>query len=117
MLIQSVPRLWDQEAQPLPTSGLLSYLHERLNRDEERFQAKSLARLGVSLSGPPGAPAPLASNFLARNGGLILVPSSRPHFLQVGNCLFALVFGLVGGGVAAWFHRTSPLVSRLTHDG
>jgi hypothetical protein len=36
--------------------------------------------------------------------------SNYQPFLRVGHCLFAFLAGLMGGWVARWFQRTSPVV-------
>lgn len=113
MLIWSVPKLWDQGVEQLPTSVLLSYVHASVNTDESRLGATSLERAGVSISGPPGGPQPVPTNFLAKKGldlAFIIIPSSRPQFVQIGHCLFALLFALFGAAMGRWLHWSNQMV-------
>jgi hypothetical protein len=103
LLAASAPR---SESYPgLPTSPLLGYLSEQLQKE---------VSLPPGFSGePPGSgelPGPVIRHDIGPSGVLIpvvLVGPARQDFVAIGHSLFAFLFGLVAGTMARWLWTSS----------
>jgi hypothetical protein len=128
MLVQYVPKLWDQAVEPLPTAPLLAYLHERAhprrsiatkyrvvaqyvtsNRIAGRapVPVKRVSMQPVTVSVPVATAVPASESTIERAIRSMKITGNLDQFKRVGDCVFALLVALFGGWVARWFHRSS----------
>jgi hypothetical protein len=112
MLIEYVPKMWDQAVVPLPTTLLLDYLHAKAHPDEAQTQTVQLMSQIVTSNQQPSALVTVPVNTSTTNLqnsirlSLALVKSNLDQFVRIGHCLFALLSGLIGGLVGRWLHTT-----------
>jgi hypothetical protein len=122
MLIEFVPKLWDQAVDPLPTGRLLYEIHSKVvpsgvpvlsdvpvvspvfdvgAGEKINISGRSYVGIGDGRFVDQGS---AASSHLLR----LALPGAANYepFLRIGHCLFALLAGLIGGGIARWFYRS-----------
>jgi hypothetical protein len=106
MLIEFVPKLWDQAVDPLPTGRLLYEIHSKVvpsgvpvfdvgAGEKINISGRSYVGIGDGRFVDQGS---AASSHLLR----LALPGAANYepFLRIGHCLFALLAGLIGGGIA-----------------
>jgi hypothetical protein len=59
-------------------------------------------RLAKTSGVPSAAPTPV---YFGGRGRMYVDAGDRAHFVQVGQSLFTLMFGLAGGWLGSWFYR------------
>jgi hypothetical protein len=103
----------------LPTSWLLLQVHLRVTRPQLitiagtlQFGPSSGATVSVSQPIPTSSvvtpvPASAPASVISPNRWRSMLPGAANYeaFTIVGHCLFALLAGLLGGAIAAWFWR------------
>lgn len=120
---------WAQEIKPvLPTSLLLSYLHERLapngpltvtlalDQQMQNMQGTLSVTLPARLSTAQALNAVMAPAATMSGLRWLSISHDAESFEQVGHCLAGLLAGLIGGLVGRWFHATGRPAEARRHE-
>jgi hypothetical protein len=107
----------------LPTSWLLRFVHERVappqsfaytftataspGGGQSTFVLSSLNPKGINLVGTTPQPAGIASTPTRPWARVLPGAANLETFSAVGHCLFALLAGLLGAGIAHWYRNAA----------
>lgn len=120
---------WGEEIKPaLPTSAILSFLHERLaparplsvtlllKQQLQNVQGNVSVTLPAGVQTTQALNAVIAPATVTSGVRWLTVSNDATSFQEVGHCLASLLAGLVGGGVARWFQATGRPRARPDDD-
>src|SRR5262249_24536224 len=106
------PWFMDEFRPKLPTTHLLTFLHEKIKPQQGDYEVAFSPDGDVISSIRRGSLMVTRLHHNTRWGLLRLVTANDSQFQSIGHCLFALLFALTGGIAGKWLQKTSVLSSK-----